>query len=142
MCAEISSPDFLRDEARDAESLACAVERLEHVRLDRCGLVSLLGSAGSGPGSSTPPALTAATISSAPLRSLRNVVSLYLQKNRLVDLGGAINAETTPRLRFLALSDNALTFDDTALVSFEGAIQKNQDGPGTPASRAGNPARA
>ena len=100
------------------------MERLEHVRLDRCGLVSLLGSAGSGPGSSTPPALTAATISSAPLRSLRNVVSLYLQKNRLVDLGGAINAETTPRLRFLALSDNALTFDDTALVSFEGGDTK------------------
>ena len=108
VCAKNFPPDFLCDEARDAESLACAVERLEHVRLDRCGLVSLLGSAGSGPGSSTPPALTAATISSAPLRSLRNVVSLYLQKNRLVDLGGAINAETTPRLRFLALSDNAL----------------------------------
>ena len=124
VCAKNFPPDFLRDEARDAESLACAVERLEHVRLDRCGLVSLLGSAGSGPGSSTPPALTAATISSAPLRSLRNVVSLYLQKNRLVDLGGAINAETTPRLRFLALSDNALTFDDTALVSFEGGDTK------------------
>ena len=124
VCAKNFPPDFLRDEARDAESLACAVERLEHVRLDRCGLVSLLGSAGSGPGSSTPPALTAATISSAPLRSLRNVVSLYLQKNRLVDLGGAINAETTPRLRFLALSDNALTFDDTARVSFEGGDTK------------------
>ena len=124
VCAKNFPPDFLRDEARDAESLACAVERLEHVRLDRCGLVSLLGSAGSGPGSSTPPALTAATISSAPLRSLRNVVSLYLQKNRLVDLGGAVNAETTPRLRFLALSDNALTFDDTALVSFEGGDTK------------------
>ena len=127
VCAKNFPPDFLRDEARDAESLACVVERLEHVRLDRCGLVSLLGpGSGSGlPGSSTAPSLTAeTTISSAPLRSLRNVSSLYLQKNRLVDLGGAINAETTPRLRFLALSDNALTFDDTALVSFEGGDTK------------------
>ena len=124
VCAKNFPPDFLRDEARDAESLACAVERLENVRLDRCGLVSLLEGAGSGPGSSTPPALTATTISSAPLRSLRNVVSLYLQKNRLVDLGGAINAETTPRLRFLALSDNALTFDDATRVSFEGGDTK------------------
>ena len=123
VCAKNFPPDFLRDEARDAESLACAVERLEHVRLDRCGLVSLLGpGSGSGlPGSSTAPSLTAeTTISSAPLRSLRNVSSLYLQKNRLVDLGGAINAETTPRLRFLALADNALAFDDTHdIVCFE-----------------------
>ena len=127
VCAKNFPPDFLRDEARDAESLACVVERLEHVRLDRCGLVSLLGpGSGSGlPGSSTAPSLTAeTTISSAPLRSLRNVSSLYLQKNRLVDLGGAINAETTPRLRFLALSDNALTFDDAARVSFEGGDTK------------------
>jgi hypothetical protein len=123
VCAKNFPPDFLRDEARDAESLACVVERLEHVRLDRCGLVSLLGpGSGSGlPGSSTAPSLTAeTTISSAPLRSLRNVSSLYLQKNRLVDLGGAINAETTPRLRFLALADNALAFDDTHdIVCFE-----------------------
>ena len=123
VCAKNFPPDFLRDEARDAESLACAVERLEHVRLDRCGLVSLPGpGSGSGlPGSSTAPSLTAeTTISSAPLRSLRNVSSLYLQKNRLVDLGGAINAETTPRLRFLALADNALAFDDTHdIVCFE-----------------------
>ena len=81
VCAKNFPPDFLRDEARDAESLACAVERLEHVRLDRCGLVSLPGpGSGSGlPGSSTAPSLTAeTTISSAPLRSLRNVSSLYL----------------------------------------------------------------
>ena len=34
VCAKNFPPDFLRDEARDAESLACAVERLEHVRLE------------------------------------------------------------------------------------------------------------
>ena len=112
VCAKHFPPDSLPDEAEDAESLVSAVERLEHVRLDRCGLVSLRGSEGAGPGSSTEPALTADPISMSPLRALRNVSSLYLQKNRLRTLGGAVNAATTPRLRFLALSDNALTIDD------------------------------
>ena len=124
VCAKNLPPDSLRDEAEDAESLASAVERLEHVRLDRCGLVSLLPLPGDGGGD---PASTASQSSAGPdsvnattaralsfrqtpllLRSLRNVSSLYLQKNRLVSLGGAVCAETTPKLRFLALSDNAL----------------------------------
>jgi hypothetical protein len=124
VCAKNLPPDSLRDEAEDAESLASAVERLEHVRLDRCGLVSLLPLPGDGGGD---PASTASQSSAGPdsvnattaralsfrqtpllLGSLRNVSSLYLQKNRLVSLGGAVCAETTPKLRFLALSDNAL----------------------------------
>ena len=124
VCAKNLPPDSLRDEAEDAESLASAVERLEHVRLDRCGLVSLLPLPGDGGGD---PASTASESSAGPdsvnattahalscrqtpllLGSLRNVSSLYLQKNRLVSLGGAVCAETTPKLRFLALSDNAL----------------------------------
>ena len=124
VCAKNLPPDALRDEAEDAESLASAVERLEHVRLDRCGLVSLLPLPGDGGGD---PASTASESSAGPdsvnattaralsfrlspllLGSLRNVSSLYLQKNRLVSLGGAVCAETTPKLRFLALSDNAL----------------------------------
>ena len=124
VCAKNLPPDALRDEAEDAESLASAVERLEHVRLDRCGLVSLLPLPGDGGGD---PASTASQSSAGPdsvnattaralsfrlspllLGSLRNVSSLYLQKNRLVSLGGAVCAETTPKLRFLALSDNAL----------------------------------
>ena len=73
VCAKHFPPDSLPDEAEDAESLVSAVERLEHVRLDRCGLVSLRGSEGAGPGSSTEPALTADPISMSPLRALRNV---------------------------------------------------------------------
>ena len=127
VCAKNLPPDSLRDEAEDAESLASAVERLEHVRLDRCGLVSLLPLPGDGGGdpaeaseSSAGPApdsaLTTAQKCAVSFRlspllfgSLRNVSSLYLQKNRLATLGGAVCVETTPRLRFLALSDNALT---------------------------------
>ena len=104
-------PDSLRDEAEDAESLASAVAGLEHVRLDRCGLVSLRGRDSHGPGSSTQPVNAPAdAFSTTPLLALRNVSSLYLQKNRLRSLGGAVDASTTPFLRFLALSDNALTF--------------------------------
>jgi hypothetical protein len=101
------------------------VERLEHVRLDRCGLVSLLPLPGDGGGdpastasqssagpdsvnATTARALSISSLSPLLLGSLRNVSSLYLQKNRLVSLGGAVCAETTPKLRFLALSDNAL----------------------------------
>ena len=125
VCAKNLPPDSLRDEAEDAESLASAVERLEHVRLDRCGLVSLLPLPGDGGGdpastasessagpdsvnATTAHALSISSLSPLLLRSLRNVSSLYLQKNRLVSLGGAVCAETTPKLRFLALSDNAL----------------------------------
>jgi hypothetical protein len=125
VCAKNLPPDSLRDEAEDAESLASAVERLEHVRLDRCGLVSLLPLPGDGGGdpastasqssagpdsvnATTARALSISSLSPLLLGSLRNVSSLYLQKNRLVSLGGAVCAETTPKLRFLALSDNAL----------------------------------
>jgi hypothetical protein len=143
VCAKNLPPDSLRDEAEDAESLASAVERLEHVRLDRCGLVSLLPLPGDGGGD---PASTASESSAGPdsvnattaralsfrqtpllLGSLRNVSSLYLQKNRLVSLGGAVCAETTPKLRFLALSDNAL--NDTT---------RDDDSKTTPASRPGD----
>ena len=125
VCAKNLPPDSLRDEAEDAESLASAVERLEHVRLDRCGLVSLLPLPGDGGGdpastasqssagpdsvnATTARALSISSLSPLLLGSLRNVSSLYLQKNRLVSLGGAVCAETTPKLRFLELSDNAL----------------------------------
>ena len=82
--------DFLDD--ADADAVAEAVAALECVRLDGCRLVNL-----GGPQGPLSPSAGA----------LRNVTSLYLQRNRLVTTDG-LRGEALPSLRFLALQENRL----------------------------------
>ena len=82
--------DFLDD--ADADAVAEAVAALECVRLDGCRLANL-----GGPQGPLSPSAGA----------LRNVTSLYLQRNRLVTTDG-LRGEALPSLRFLALQENRL----------------------------------
>ena len=82
--------DFLDD--ADADAIADAVAALECVRLDGCRLANL-----GGPEGPLSPSAGA----------LRNITSLYLQRNRLVTTDG-VRGDALPSLRFLALQENRL----------------------------------